>query len=1313
MTATPPSTGAHTLADPDLVEAAVALAEQWIDAADSGQTDAERAASARLSAVVADATGLDLAVHLVDRVARPADPAVAARELARLDDGAAAAHLTPADRLLLGTGIAVAPAAPRLAVPLARRLVRRLFGHLLVDASDPSLAEHLALATAEGLTLDLVPLGASVLGDDEAAARADGIRRLLGRDDVDAVSVTVSSLAPQISTWDTEGSVARVAERLRPLYRAARDRRPPALVTLGMEEYRDLDLTLEVFTELLSEPEFHYLTAGIVLQAYLPDSSAALDRLLAFATARVGAGGAPIRVRLVKGANLSMEHVEAEVRGWAPAPYPDKEHVDAHFLAMAERMLRPENAAALRVGLGSHNLYDVALLLILAERRGVADMLDVEMLQGIAPAQARAVRERAGRVLLHTPVVDPEHVDLAAAYLVRRLEESARPQDFVHALATAAGGGAVRPRAGGARADHGGGAPSAAGGAGALAADLAGQAGRWLRGALSTARDRVPQDGRQDGRAESAAHVDEAATPGAASGAGGEGADTTVPGSEPIHAERYSTTGPDLDATPPGTAHEPARTVLPDQELRFRASVAAAADVPTASRRGAPGAREAARRGHVAGSPLPAPRPGNPSATEPWHAAAVDSDPALADVRTWAADAVGAPLPEPASPVLATTDDVDDAVDRGRAAGEQWAGWSPQRRAEVLRRAADLVEERRGVLVGAAAAEGGTSVAEADPEVSEAADLARYYALAALDLEPGRHHLATDGAAFTPATLTLVTPPWSSPVAIPFGGAAAALAAGSAVLVKPAPPVPVCAEIVCGALADALREAGAPADVLQVVRAEEDVTGPQLVAHAGVDIVVLTGARETARAFQTWRATRPGGPGVLAGTSGKNALVVTPSADVDLAVADLVASAFGHAGQKCSAASLAILVGSVGRGGRFVDQLVDAVRSLRVGRPTDLGATVGPLIAPPDGDLLRALTSLEEGETWLVEPRRLDETGRLWSPGLKDGVRPGSFFHRTEVFGPVLGLMRARTLDEALAWQNGTDVGLTGGLHSLDEAEIATWLVRVEVGNAYVNRTTTGAIVGRQPFGGWKASTVGPGAKTGGPDYVAQFGTWTADGNPTLLDEPADPVRAALSDYTGVVHDQADRSWLRAAVGSDARAWAHELVREIETVGLRSELNTYRQCPLPHLWLRAGAGTRPVELVRVLLAAELTGTRVRISLASDLSETLKGMDALGEPARAGLRRLTPLVERVEDASSFAARIRSGTVSGRVRVLGTEADSLSGVVAGKEVEVLTQPVLATGRRELLTVLRPQCVSRTVHRYGYLPAGGPGWRAQEAR
>jgi RHH-type proline utilization regulon transcriptional repressor/proline dehydrogenase/delta 1-pyrroline-5-carboxylate dehydrogenase len=1161
----------HTTEPDDLaalVDDAVALARRWLAATELEQTKAELAVSGRLAALVGDPAGLDLAVRFVDRVARPEDARVAGRELATISSATAAGFLGWTDRQLLRIGSHIAPIAPRLVVPLARRRLRQLVGHLVVDAHDPALAEHLVRARRDGFRLNVNLLGEAVLGEAEAAARAARTTALLERADVDYVSIKVSALVSQISTWDTEGTVYRVLERLRPLYRAAMRKRPHAFVNLDMEEYRDLDVTIEAFTSLLAEPEFHELEAGIVLQAYLPDSVAALERLIAFAERRVASRGAGIKVRLVKGANLSMERVDAELHGWTPATYATKAEVDANYLRLVDRLLRPELLGAVRVGVASHNLYAVAFAHVLARQRGASASLDVEMLQGMSPAQARAVQAAVGTVLLYTPVVAQDDFDVAVAYLVRRLEENAQPQNFLYAL-------------------------------------FAGE-------------DTAPGDRR------------------------------AVEGS------------------------------MADQELRFRASVAAMSSTSKRPRR----------------------TPVHPHAGTEF-ANTTDSDPALPAVRQWAAERVAAAAVMPTSPVLTSSIDVDRAVATSRAAHLEWARRPAADRAAILRRAADELEARRGDLVTVMAAEGGKTVAEADPEVSEAIDFARYYADRALDLDPAGGHASTDGARFVPTAVTLVTPPWNFPVAIPIGGALAALAAGSAVILKPAPPVPACAEVAAAAVHAALAHGGAAVDVLQVVRTDEGDVGRALVSHRDIDTVLLTGSIETARLFASWRTSHDRGPRVYAETSGKNAVVITPAADFDLAVTDLVKSAFGHAGQKCSAASLVILVGSAGRSHRLRRQLVDAVGSVRVGWPTSLDATMGPLIELPTGKLARALTTLEVGEEWLVEPQQLDATGRLWSPGLKDGVAPGSFFHLTECFGPVLGVMRADTLADAVTLQNSTPFGLTGGLHSLDEDEIEQWLDSVQVGNAYVNRHITGAIVQRQPFGGWKDSVVGPGAKAGGPNYVAQLGEWVPERAPAQRSEPVPRVCLALADYIELIPSESDQDWLRAAVGSDAAAWSSELGQEIDRSVLAVESNVLRYRPMPAVTVRAGLGASPVELVRLLLAAELTGTTANLSLDPTLATALGLSDtSVDGSARPGVRRLNDRVAAKESAEEFVARVRSGAVTCRVRVVGDEGAELPGELAGDDVTVLAGPVLATGRRELLGLLREQAISRTQHRFGHV-------------
>lgn len=381
-------------------------------------------------------------------------------------------------------------------------------------------------------------------------------------------------------------------------------------------------------------------------------------------------------------------------------------------------------------------------------------------------------------------------------------------------------------------------------------------------------------------------------------------------------------------------------------------------------------------------------------------------------------------------------------------------------------------------------------------------------------------------------------------------------------------------------------------------------------------------------------------------------MVVTPAADLDLAVADLVHSAFSHSGQKCSASSLGVCVGSVYSSERFRRQLKDAVESLQVGAASDIATVMGPLIAAPDDKLRRALTSLEDGEEWLVEPRCLDADGdgRLWTPGVRLGVQPGSWFHRTEVFGPVLGLVHAATLDEALAVQNASDFGLTGGLHSLDDGEIDRWSEAVQVGNAYINRGTTGAIVRRQSFGGWKGSCVGPGAKAGGPNYVAQLGTVRDD------DASTAPRNA---------------TWLAIATMSDERAWERTFARDADPSGLFCESNVLRYRPLPRVAVRVGPDADAFEAERVRLAI----------------------------ARCGVPDVVWSDAKTEDADAFACRLPLLGVE-RVRAIGDREEGLAEAAGAAGVHVADAPVVSDGRFELLHYLREQAVSRTRHRFGNL-------------
>ena len=339
-----------------------------------------------------------------------------------------------------------------------------------------------------------------------------------------------------------------------------------------------------------------------------------------------------------------------------------------------------------------------------------------------------------------------------------------------------------------------------------------------------------------------------------------------------------------------------------------------------------------------------------------------------------------------------------------------------------------------------------------------------------------------------------------------------------------------------------------------------------------VGAVILTGSVETARLFLGWRPDLP----LFAETSGKNAIIVTALADRDQAIRDLVRSAFGHNGQKCSAASLAICEAEVYDDPDFRRQLRDAAASLAVGSAWELTSRITPLTQAPGAALRRALTVLDEGEEWLLEPRPAPDNPQLWSPGIKLGVRPGSFFHRTECFGPVLGLMRAEDLDQAIALANATPFGLTSGIQTLDDREVARWVDRLEAGNLYVNRADhrgdrrppalrrLEGLVGRAGREG-RRPQLRPPARALAPGRAARRGRRA----------PAGAARPRCSSAAWPWRPTpGERALLRASAASYARAWRRHFSREHDPSAILGERNVFRYRPCRRVIVRGAAGDR-------------------------------------------------------------------------------------------------------------------------------------------
>jgi RHH-type proline utilization regulon transcriptional repressor/proline dehydrogenase/delta 1-pyrroline-5-carboxylate dehydrogenase len=1091
-------------ADTTLIDEAERRAARILEAARPTSKESSRAD--RLASLLADDDGRDLLLDLTDQVMRIHDPSRSAKRLHELTKAGVPASLGWFDRLGLTTLGSVAPLGPRTAQRLTTWRVDKDTSGVILPADDPAFADYLARRKADGFRLNVNVLGEAILGDDEAQERTRRVAELISRPDVDYVSVKISAICANLDVLAWDDSLARIEAQLTGLYRAARDSAPRTFVNLDMEEYRDLELSVEAFMRVLDREEFLELPAGIVLQAYIPDSHSALERLCEWANRRRGNGGAATKIRIVKGANLANELVEAEVHDWPLATYPSKPDVDASYKLMIDKALELGDPDAVLVGIASHNLFEVGWALALRDSRLDGDRIEIEMLEGMAPPQARSVRDAAGSLLLYAPVVAKSDREASIAYLSRRLDENAAPENFLRAL---------------------------------------------------------------------------------------------------------------FDITP-------GSPVWHEQAALFRAAALGRHSVPTSTTRTQDRSRQ---------------QPSYPS--DGSFSNSCDTDFTIAANRDWAARAVERteiPAPDVITEALA----IDELIARALRAQAQWARTSWAERRTVLAAMADVMEAARGESLAIMARTTGKTIREGDPEVSEAIDFATYAAHLTLEHE----RLEAKGAAWTPHRLVVVAGPWNFPYAIPASGLVHAVASGSAAILKPAPQ----ARAVAAALVAHLQSAGVPDGLIQLACTPDDAVGRHLITHPDVDLVMLTGSYETAELFTEWQPDLR----LLGETSGKNSMVITQAADIDLAIKDLVRSAFGHAGQKCSAASLAIIEAPVYDDPAFQARLADAVRSLRVGDALEPATVMGPLVEAPGEKLLRGLTSLEPGEAWLVEPRCIDEVRHIWSPGVRTGVRAGSWFHLHECFGPVLGLMRAPDLDTAIAWQNQVEYGLTGGIESLDPAEIERWLDQVQVGNAYVNRHITGAVVRRQPFGGWKKSSIGSGSKPGGPGHLHSYGIWTMR---VATEAPVDDPQICPA---------------------FERMWREVFAIEHDPSGLQSEANFLRYRPLGQVIIRVDRDDDP-QLACALLAARVAGVGVSVSCVRDESD-----------------------------EALADRLHTMTSSGalRLRLLAPASDALFTAAFAAGVAVDRAPVTSLPELELRHWVLEQSVSQTMHRHGRILRHRPG-------
>ena len=1052
-----------------------------------------------------------------------------------------------------------------VAVPIIKWRLRRDTGRVIIDAARPSLTEHLATRFQQDIGQNVNLLGEVVLGDGEADKRYRSYLEALKEPDINYISVKISGIYAQTHALNYKECFPELVRRMSELYQTAIDYpytdvngvTKPKFINLDMEEYKDAHLTMKLFKDVLSLPQFKNYEAGIVVQAYLPDAEGFQSELLEFARQRVAEGGSPIKMRIVKGCNLDMENIVSDLRGWPNPVRPNKTEVDANYLHIIERGLKPENARVLHIGMASHNLFTISYAYLLSEMyQTPKDCFCFEMLEGMANHVWRAQKKLGNHVILYTPVVKKEHFLNAISYLVRRMDENTAPDNFLtHSFS-------LKP-----------------------------DTKEWKE----LQEQFIAAYNMKDNLNHTPTRTQDRNQP--------------YVGQEP-RDEMLNEPDTDFDRFCNQQWVEKifekwTAPLVKNEELRVKNN---------------------SNWGDW--------KPGDLLPTQIGDELVFNDDRVQYYDRSQPGDVLVCEMSR------AGKEQVQQILDIADADAGHWRETTVEERHQIMYKAANILGQLRGDLNGSMCAITGKTIEEADVEVSEAIDYCRFYTTTM------KKFAALPDIEMRGKGTVLVLSPWNFPCAIPCGGVVAALASGNTCILKPA----TVAAPVAWLFAKAFWEAGVPKQALQVIIADREAT-PLLTSSPIIKHVILTGGTETAQALAHANPRKP----LSAETGGKNVMIISAKSDRDHAIMNACRSAFGNAGQKCSACSLLLVERSVYNHPEFFEKLKDCASSLKVGGVWNAGNIVGPMITNKNEKLERAF-QLEPGERWLIAPEFVDEKHYILRPTIKVDVKPGSFTFRTELFAPLLAVAPYDTLEEAVELVNGLDYGLTSGLQSLDEQEQLYWKNHILAGNLYINRGITGAIVNRQPFGGMKLSAFGPGLKAGGPNYVAQFMIITDNGQ-------------QITDYRTSYAEWYEKEFRHP--------------RNIQPM-IRGEQNVFRYLPLTGgMALRLFGDETKEQLEMVCLAAKTVGTPLTVS-ADDGNSLL-------DVARAqGAKTIQ------ENLAAFCESIKRFE---RIRTISAEVPDVVFQAAANCDKYIAQALpVHNGRIELTHYIKEQSIANEYHRYG---------------
>ncbi|MBQ9571303.1 MAG: proline dehydrogenase family protein [Prevotella sp.] len=1124
----------------------------------SGLTKTEKEEQHMYGTMVTTPSDKKFIVRMLDETSQVRDTQKLARRVKDLIDQYGIPHfLNKTDHALfwMYQKFAYLPLFNWVAVPIIKWRLRRDTSRVIINAARPNLTNHLATRFKEDIGQNVNLLGEVVLGNGEADKRYYSYLEALKEPDINYISVKISGIYAQTHALNYKECFPELIRRMSELYQAAIDNpyttpegvTRPKFINLDMEEYKDAHLTMKLFKEVLSLPQFKNYEAGIVVQAYLPDAWDFQSELLEFAHKRVAEGGSPIKMRIVKGCNLDMENIVSDLRGWPNPVRSNKTEVDANYLHIIERGLKPENAKVLHIGMASHNLFTISYAYLLTEMYHTPkDCFCFEMLEGMANHVWRAQKKLGNHVILYTPVVKKEHFLNAISYLVRRMDENTAPDNFLtHSFS-------LKP-----------------------------DTKEW--------KELEQQFIDAYNMKDNITHT-------------------------PTRTQ---------DRNKPYVGQEPQDEMInePDTDFDRFCNQEWVEKIFAKWKSNGQMTGEKSAWGDW--------KPGDVLPTQIGNELVYNDDKVKYFDRSQEGDVLVCEMSR------ADKAQAEKILQIAEADAGGWRNTTIEERHRIMYKAANILGEMRGDLNGSMCAITGKTIEEADVEVSEGIDYCRFYTTTM------KKFAALDDIEMKAKGTVLVLSPWNFPCAIPCGGVVAALASGNTCVLKPA----TVAAPVAWLFAKAFWEAGVPKEALQVVITNREAT-PLLTSSPVVKHIILTGGTETAQGIAHANPRKP----LSAETGGKNVMILSAKGDRDHAIMNACRSAFGNAGQKCSACSLLLVERSVYDNPEFFEKLTDCASSLKVGGVWNAGNIVGPMITNKNDKLEQAF-KLEPGERWLIAPEFVDEKKYIMKPTVKVDVKPESFTFRTELFAPLLAVAPYDTLEQAVELVNGLDYGLTSGLQSLDEQEQRYWKNHIQAGNLYINRGITGAVVNRQPFGGMKLSAFGPGLKAGGPNYCAQFMTITDKAGST-------------TDYKKSYADWYEKEFKHA--------------RNIQPK-IRGEQNVFRYLPLKNMVLRLFGDETLEQVQMVQLAAKTVGTPLTISADAD----------------------HPLVKDLKDVKieGITAFCNSMKQFERVRTISKNIpDEVFQAAAFCDKYIAQAAPVRNGRIELAHYIKEQSISNEYHRYG---------------